>query len=173
MKMALCGLCYFGQYPLFSEQSSCRGGAAPRQESPGAVSGTDGAPHGCDGGSPPHRREECPLTPKKRPGPPLQSTPRARRATVGATPRGCPIQSTPRTQVVLEPTSPIRPIQDILDLRPHIISRAAGGGNGAEQVIQPGADLPRRDTGPDGGPCDECLLADRSRRYRTPDSFLR
>ena len=40
------------------------------------------------------RREECPLTPKKRPGPPLQSTPRARRATVGATPRGCPIQST-------------------------------------------------------------------------------
>ena len=41
-----------------------------RERAPGAASGTDGRGHGCDGGSPPRRREECPLTPKKRPGPP-------------------------------------------------------------------------------------------------------
>jgi len=64
------------------------------RESPGAFAGNDGSRHGREAVRTPHRREECPLTPKKRPGPPSQSTPRARRATVGAPPRGYPIQST-------------------------------------------------------------------------------
>jgi hypothetical protein len=40
------------------------------RDSPGAVAGTDGTGHGREVGSPPRRREECPLTPKKRQGPP-------------------------------------------------------------------------------------------------------
>ena len=45
------------------------------REPPGAAPGTDGRGHGYAGGSPPHRREQCPLTPKKRPGPPSQIIP--------------------------------------------------------------------------------------------------
>ena len=40
------------------------------RESPSAVAGTDGKQPGRAAGSPPHRRKKCPLTPKKRPGPP-------------------------------------------------------------------------------------------------------
>ena len=40
------------------------------RESPGAFAGNDGSRHGREAVRTPHRREECHLTPKKRPGPP-------------------------------------------------------------------------------------------------------
>jgi hypothetical protein len=52
-----------------------RGRMAPRRwgarESPEAFAGTDGGRNGRGAGSPPRRREEYPLPPNKRPGPPL------------------------------------------------------------------------------------------------------